>query len=156
MLRTLNAQEKETLHSALKRKGLRPTKQRTSVYEVILGKKDHPNAEEILLRVRRILPTISLATVYNCLEALVDCGLVRQVNLDRSPSRFCPNLRPHAHFECNNTGFIFDLDLDEPTISTLESILPKGFSAESFNLSFIGSSNKISRKALRTKSLQNK
>ncbi len=153
MRRTLNSQEKETLHSALKRKDLRPTKQRTSVYEIILGKKDHPNAEEILQRVRRVLPTISLATVYNCLDALVNCGLVRQVNLDRSPSRFCPNLRLHAHFECTKTGFIFDLDLDETTISTLESILPKGFSAESFNLSFIGSSNNIKRESLHTNSL---
>jgi Fur family peroxide stress response transcriptional regulator len=151
--RTLNSQEKETLHSALKRKDLRPTKQRASVYEIILGKKDHPNAEEILQRVRRILPTISLATVYNCLDTLVNCGLVRQVNLDRSPSRFCPNLRPHAHFECNKTGFIFDIDLDETTISSLESILPKGFSAENFNLSFIGSSNNINRKNLHTNSL---
>jgi len=153
VIRTLNSQEKETLHSALKRKGLRPTKQRASVYEVILGKKDHPNAEEILQRVRRVLPTISLATVYNCLETLVACGLVRQVNLDRSPSRFCPNLRPHAHFECTKTGAIFDLDLDETTISTLEAILPKGFTAENFDLSFIGSSNKMHRKNLNTNSL---
>ena len=153
MLRTLNSQEKETLHSALKRKGLRPTKQRASVYEVILGKKDHPNAEEILQRVRRVLPTISQATVYNCLETLVACGLVRQVNLDRSPSRFCPNLRPHAHFECAKTGAIFDLDLNETTISTLEAILPEGFSAESFDLSFIGSSNEMNRNKLQTNSL---
>lgn len=153
MRRTLNSQEKETLHSALKRKDLRPTKQRASVYEIILGKKDHPNAEEILQRVRRVLPTISLATVYNCLDTLVNCGLVRQVNLDRSPSRFCPNLRPHAHFECNKTGFIFDIDLDETTISSLESILPKGFSAENFNLSFFGPSNNVNRKNLHTNSL---
>jgi Fur family transcriptional regulator, peroxide stress response regulator len=153
VIRTLNSQAKENLHSALKRKGLRPTKQRMSVYEVILGKKDHPNAEEILLRVRSILPTISLATVYNCLDTLVDCGLVRQVNLDRSPSRFCPNLRPHAHFECTKTGAIFDLDLNETTISTLEAILPKGFSAESFDLSFIGSSNEMSRNKLHPNSL---
>ena len=153
MLRTLNSQEKETLHSALKREGLRPTKQRASVYKVILDKKDHPNAEEILKRVRLDLPTISMATVYNCLETLVNCGLVRQVNLDRSPSRFCPNLRPHAHFECTKTGTIFDLDLNEKTISTLESILPEGFSAESFDLSFIGSSNKMHRNKLNTNSL---
>ena len=138
---TLNPLEKENLNSALKSKGLRPTKQRTSVYGVILGKRDHPNADEILLRVRRSLPTISLATVYNCLETLVDCGLVRQVNLDRSPTRFCPNLRPHAHFKCSQTGKIFDLALDENTVTRLQSILPEGFLAENFDLSFVGSSN---------------
>ena len=138
---SLKSRQKETLDSALKRKGFRPTKQRSAVYEVILGKKDHPNAEEILLRVRRVLPTISLATVYNCLETLVDCGLLRQVNLDRSPSLFCPNLGPHAHFKCKKTGEIHDFDLDEATISSLESILPEGYSIERFDLSFIGTSN---------------
>tara|TARA_B100000674_G_scaffold114154_2_gene85440 strand:- start:5825 stop:6160 length:336 start_codon:yes stop_codon:yes gene_type:complete len=107
-----------------------------------LGKKDHPNADEILLRVRRNLPTISLATVYNCLDALVDCGLVRQVNLDRSPSRFCPNLTPHAHFKCNRTGKIHDIPMDPKVVASLESSLPKGFTAENFDLSFIGSTDK--------------
>ena len=141
MVYSLNTQNKEDLNSALKRKGLRPTKQRTSVYEVILAKKDHPTADEILLRVRRLLPTISLATVYNCLETLVDCNLVRQVNLDRAPTRFCPNLTPHAHFKCNRTGEIFDLAMDAKTVANLKAILPEGFLAENFDLSFVGSTN---------------
>ena len=138
---SMNAKERKGLHSALKSKGLRPTRQRTCVYETILGKKDHPNADEILLRVRRNLPTISLATVYNCLDALVDCGLVRQVNLDRSPSRFCPNLTPHAHFKCNRTGKIHDIPMDPQVVASLESALPKGFMAENFYLSFIVSTD---------------
>ena len=138
---SLTSKDKQGLNSALKGKGLRPTKQRTSVYEVILRKKDHPTADEVLIRVRRELPTISLATVYNCLETLVDCGLVRQVNLDRAPTRFCPNLTPHAHFKCNSTGEIFDLPMDPNTVDHLKTILPKGFLAENFDLSFVGSTN---------------
>ena len=125
---------KRNLDSALKSKGLKPTKQRSSVYKVILDKKDHPTAEDILLRVRKNLPTISLATVYNCLETLVECGLVRQVNFDRSPSRFCPNLTPHAHFKCKESGNIFDINIDASSIKNLEAILPKGFVAENFEL----------------------
>ena len=48
---------RRNLDSALKSKGLKPTKQRSSVYKVILDKKDHPTAEDILLRVRKNLPT---------------------------------------------------------------------------------------------------
>ena len=132
---------KRNLDSALKSKGLKPTKQRSSVYKVILDKKDHPTADEVLLRVRKELPTISLATVYNCLETLVDCGLVRQVNFDRAPTRFCPNLTPHAHFKCTKTGEIFDLPMDPNTVDHLKNILPKGFTAENFDLSFVGSTN---------------
>ena len=123
----LKAQERRILNTALQKKGLRSTKQRASVYEIILSKKDHPTADDILIRVRKNLPTISLATVYNCLETLVDCGLVRQVNLDRSSTRFCPNLTPHAHFKCSESGKIFDLNMDEETMESLHSILPKGF-----------------------------
>jgi Fur family peroxide stress response transcriptional regulator len=141
---TLKAQDRRELHTALQKKGLRSTKQRASVYEVILSKKDHPTADDILIRVRRNLPTISLATVYNCLETLVDCGLVRQVNLDRSSTRFCPNLTPHAHFKCSESGKIFDLSMDEETMESLHSILPKGFQSQNFELSFSGTVKHLS------------
>ena len=137
----LNVKDQKTLSSALLRKGLRSTKQRACVYCSILDKQDHPTADDILLRVRKKLPSISLATVYNCLETLVDCGLVRQVNLDRASTRFCPNLAPHAHFKCSVTGKIFDLSLDEESVNSLQSILPQGFKAQNFELSFSGSVN---------------
>jgi len=127
------------LNQKLLDKGLRPTRQRSCVYDVLLYKKDHPTADEVLLRVRKKLPSISLATVYNCLETLVDCSLVKQVNMDRSPSRYCPNLTPHAHFKCSETGKIYDLNLSEEEIKKLKGFLPAGFKAENFDLTFSGS-----------------
>lgn len=137
----LNVKDQKALSTALFSKGLRSTKQRASVYCSILDKQDHPTADDILIRVRKKLPSISLATVYNCLETLVDCGLVRQVNLDRASTRFCPNLAPHAHFKCSETGKIFDLSIDEESFNSLQSILPQGFKAQNFELSFSGSVN---------------
>jgi Fur family peroxide stress response transcriptional regulator len=137
----LNVKDQKALSTALLSKGLRSTKQRASVYCSILDKQDHPTADDILIRVRKKLPSISLATVYNCLETLVDCGLVRQVNLDRASTRFCPNLAPHAHFKCIETGKIFDLSIDEESFNSLQSILPQGFKAQNFELSFSGSVN---------------
>ncbi len=129
---------KQDLTETLKRNGLRPTKQRSCVYQVIMEKRDHPTADDILLRVKEKLPTISFATVYNCLETLVGCGLVKQVNLDRSPARYCPNLQPHAHFKCLESGEIHDLPISEENLAHLKSILPKGFDAQQFDLSFSG------------------
>ncbi len=57
------------------------------------------------------MPSISLATVYNCLEALVEHKLVNQVNFEREPSRFCPNLIEHSHFQDTETGKIYDVTL---------------------------------------------
>ena len=86
------------LSERLKSCDVRPTPQREVVLKVILEKRDHPTADEIFARVKALMPTISLATVYNCLETLVGCGIVRQVNLERAPTRYCPNLHEHAHF----------------------------------------------------------
>ena len=132
-------EEVERLNKTLLQNGLKPTKQRTCVYKELLLKKDHPTADEIMLRVRKKLPNISLATVYNCLETLVDCSLVKQVNVDRAPSRYCPNLTPHAHFVCSETGSIQDLNLSPSDLKKLHSILPEGLVADNFNLSFTGS-----------------
>ena len=126
------------LSLSLKERGLRSTKQRLCVYDVILEKRDHPTADDIFLRVRNKLPKISFATVYNCLETFVDCGLVKKINLDRTSSRYCPNLSPHAHFKCAKTGQIIDLPLKEDTLQSLQSILPEGFSLSGFDLSFHG------------------
>ncbi len=93
--------------------GLRLTKQRQEVYQVLLEQRDHPTANEIYRRVRAKLPSISLATVYNCLEALVNHGLVNQVNFERSSSRFCPNLVEHGHFQDTVTGKIYDITIKE-------------------------------------------
>ena len=123
--------------------GLRMTKQRREVYRVLMRDRDHPTANDVFRRVQEAMPTISLATVYNCLEALVSHGLVNQVNFDREPSRFCSNLKEHVHFHDKKTGVIHDitfkegasiedlLDLPEGTeVSdvelTLRGMLPKG------------------------------
>ena len=63
------------------------------------------------MRVKNRMPSISLATVYNCLETLTGCGLVKTVNHDREPSRYCPNLEEHAHLFCETCGGVADVPL---------------------------------------------
>jgi len=96
----------------ISRGGFRMTKQRQEVYDALLRKRDHPTAMEVFLRVKDRLPAISLATVYNCLETLTRCGLVRQVSLDRAAVRYCPNLHRHGHFFCDSCGTV--IDVEEP------------------------------------------
>ena len=102
--------EHDGLARSLATSGLRMTRQRQQVFDVVAESHDHPTAEEIFKRARKTEPGISFATVYNCLNALVQCGLVRQVVLDRSPARFCPNMREHWHFCCEVCGEVLDVD----------------------------------------------
>jgi Fur family peroxide stress response transcriptional regulator len=127
------------LSERLKACDVRPTPQREVVLKVILSKRDHPTADEIFARVKPQMPTISLATVYNCLETLVHCGLVRQVNLERAPTRYCPNLHEHAHFHDDATGQVHDIELPAETLKQLRGLLPAGFDASTVELAFRGS-----------------
>src|SRR5437899_2592920 len=91
-------------------KGFRLTPQREHVYRVLLQEREHPTAEQVFMRAKKSLPDISMATVYNCLDFLVKCSLVKEVNLDRTAMRYCPNMHEHCHFHCDECGGVFDID----------------------------------------------
>lgn len=116
--------------------GFRFTPQRQHVYDVLLQKRDHPTAEEVFIRSKKQMPEISHATVYNCLDALVECGLVRQVQLDRGATRFCPNMREHGHFYCDGCGKVYDVDL--PAKPHQDVPLPRGFKAQRYEIAIHG------------------
>ncbi|MDA1006688.1 MAG: transcriptional repressor [Verrucomicrobia bacterium] len=118
--------------------GLRMTKQRRAVYQVLLDDRDHPTANDVFRRAQDRMLSISLATVYNCLEALVEHGLVNQVNFDREPSRFCSNLKEHVHFHDEKTGVIHDITFKPG--AKLEDLLelPKGTEVTEVELTIRG------------------
>jgi Fur family peroxide stress response transcriptional regulator len=118
----------------LARRGFRFTPQRQQVYAVLLQQRDHPTAERVFIRAKRKMPEISMATVYNCLDALVKCEVARLVALERGAARFCPNMRPHGHFYCTVCERVFDVDLPAaPGIA-----LPPGCRAERYELAIHG------------------
>src|ERR1051325_7063073 len=130
----MNPVEQKKLNGRLKAGGLRFTPQRKHVYDVLLRKRDHPTAEEVFIRAKREIPDISMATVYNCLDALVKCGLVRQLTLERGAARFCPNMQEHCHFYCDGCENVFDISLPQDA----RIGLPKGFKAERFDIAIHG------------------
>jgi Fe2+ or Zn2+ uptake regulation protein len=120
------------------KKGLRQTEQRKAVFEALMEQTDHPSAVDVFMRVKNRMPSISLATVYNCLEALTDSGLVRTVNHEREPSRFCANLAEHAHLFCTQCGSVTDLPLHTPMRPEQIWNLPPGVSISEQEVSFHG------------------
>ena len=114
------------LNERLAQSGLRLTPQRQQVHEVLRETMDHPTADQVFMRAKSKMPEISMATVYNCLDALVKCGLVRQVTLDRGATRFCPNMQDHSHFYCDECGSVFDI-LQTISVEDADIKLPRGF-----------------------------
>jgi Fur family peroxide stress response transcriptional regulator len=128
-------QSERDLTERLSTSGFRFTPQRQHVYDVVMAKRDHPTAEEVFIRTKRAMPEISHATVYNCLDALVKCGLVRQVQLERGATRFCPNMEEHCHYYCDACGEVFDVPL--PKDSALKAG-PKGFKVDHYDIAVHG------------------
>jgi Fur family peroxide stress response transcriptional regulator len=126
----------EHLSKQLSTSGFRFTPQRQQVYDVLIEERDHPTAEEVFIRAKREMPEISMATVYNCLDALVQSGMARQVNVDRGATRFCPNMREHCHFYCDTCEKVFDIDLTSEGPGGIT--LPKGFKAARFEIAIHG------------------
>ncbi len=126
------------LEQAFSAQGLRSTRQREQVYALIRDNKNHPTAEEVYMLSRASEPNLSLATVYNCLEILVNCDLIREVNADRPPVRYERNHGEHAHFFCEDCGEVFDIELSKSFLSKLKSILPAKFKARSVHIRFQG------------------
>lgn len=127
------------LDKALGRKGLRSTRQREHVYAVLLAQRDHPTADEVYARARATMPSISLATVYNCLETFAECGLINKLNYQRESARFCPKDEgEHAHFLDESSGRVYDIPLPGTVVDELKAILPSQFAPQRVKLTFTG------------------
>jgi Fur family peroxide stress response transcriptional regulator len=105
---------------------VRMTPARKEIYDVLMESKDHPTATDVFIRSQARVPGISLATVYNTLETLTHSGLIKQVNLERAPSRFCANKHDHVHFHCDACGAITDADVQEEVDPRNHWKLPRG------------------------------
>jgi Fe2+ or Zn2+ uptake regulation protein len=126
--------------------GHRMTPQRQVVYEVLMSSRDHPTATEVFIRVQKKMSSISLATVYNCLETLAVAGIVKQVNVDREPSRYCGNLAPHAHFHCETCATVMDVDLKGGEEPSKLLKLPRGAKIEKVEVEVRGQCPECARK----------
>lgn len=124
----------ETIHGH----GLRMTDQRRAVFDVLMSDRTHPTAVEVFTKVRAKVANISLATVYNCLDTLTACGLVKTVAHEREPARYCPNLDEHAHFFCDTCGTVTDIPVRPRKQPQDAWDFPAGFTVSHHEVSFSG------------------
>jgi Fur family transcriptional regulator, stress-responsive regulator len=107
----------------LRDRGWRLTAQRRVVAEVLAGEHVHLTADAVYGRAQRLLPEISLATVYNTLNELVDMGEVLEIATGDGPKRYDPNTTAaHHHLYCVGCGALRDVNPE----GTDGLILPAG------------------------------
>lgn len=103
---------REKFKSFLVKHNLRMTGQRIAIFEAVFKEKSHFTAEELLDKAREIDRTVSRATVYRSLPILVECNLVREVDIGTSTMYYMPNTEedPHkAQVICSDCQKIFEI-----------------------------------------------
>jgi Fur family peroxide stress response transcriptional regulator len=95
---------------ALRKKGYRATSQRIAICRFALDNREHPTAEEIYREVKRLHPTVSLATVYKTLQVLKELRLVQDLVFAQGETKFDSNVAPHVNVVCLRCGSISDAD----------------------------------------------
>ncbi|MCY7347735.1 MAG: transcriptional repressor [Pyrinomonadaceae bacterium] len=90
------------------------TKQRQSVLQVIRESDKHLTANEVFDGARRLLPSISFATVYNSLRYLKQEELIGEIRFDTGAKLYDRRLTRHDHAICDDYGKLVDLELPLP------------------------------------------
>ncbi|MEQ8345496.1 MAG: Fur family transcriptional regulator [Sneathiellaceae bacterium] len=114
-----NLQDRD-LTAALRRVGLRPTRQRVALAQLLLQQGPrHVTAEALHAEADAIGIAVSLATVYNTLHQFTEAGLLRQVVVAQGRSYFDTNTADHHHFYFEDTGRLVDIDADQVAFDRL-------------------------------------
>jgi len=103
------------------------THQRQVVYEAVIASHGHHSPESIYATVRRRIPSISLATVYNNLRLFIECGMLREVTPHAPTLRVDGNLKPHHHLVCSRCKSVQDIEEEFIDLKRLSRHLPDGF-----------------------------
>ena len=96
----------------------RHSKQREAILRLLRGDSSHPTADQIYDEVRKKIPNISKGTVYRNLEVLQEMGLISELKLNGTVSRFEVKQEMHYHFHCEKCDRVFDID--EPVDKELD------------------------------------
>jgi len=104
----------------LRSNGLRPTRQRVALAELLLSAGPrHLTAEMLFDEARQVDVPVSLATIYNCLHQFTQAGLVREVVVDPGRSYFDTNVTEHHHFYHEGSGKLTDIPGETISLGSL-------------------------------------
>ena len=116
----------EQLINLFRDKGFKVTLQRLAICKYVMGRDDHPSAEQIYQDLKIDYPTISLGTIYKTLHLMKDMNLIQELGFRDGTVRYDPNMDLHINMICTNCSTIHDYkpanikELWEEMLSSLE------------------------------------
>lgn len=117
--------------------GMRLSRQRRYILELLWDEKEHLSAREIYNRLNQQGRDIGHTSVYQNLEALSDQDIIECV--ERSDGRLYGHISaPHSHVNCLDTEQIIDIDIDLPQ-AILDLVEEKtGVKVTDYRIDFFG------------------
>ena len=105
--------------------GLRPTRQRVLLSDLLFSKGDrHVTADMLFTEAVDAGCPVSQATVYNTLNQFTQAGLLRRIGPDGSRSFFDTNTRPHPHYYLDGEDMLLDIPEQDLALVNMPDALP--------------------------------
>ena len=120
----------------LRKSGLRPTKQRIKICEVLFSteKTFHFTISDLTNIIeKKLSEKISLATVYNTIHAFKKKGYLKEISISSDKSYFDTNTSSHHHFYDIKLNELIDIDLNEIELKNVPNP-PKGKSIKDIDV----------------------
>jgi Fe2+ or Zn2+ uptake regulation protein len=123
----------------LRSRGLRVTRPRLAVLDVLDATEGHLDVEQITAQVRSRLDSVSVQAVYDVLGALSRAGLARRIEPAGSPARFERRAGDnHHHIVCRGCGEIDDVDCAVGAAPCLDPSQAHGYEVDEAEVTFWG------------------
>jgi Fur family iron response transcriptional regulator len=109
-----------TIEARLRGAGLRPTRQRVALGDLLFAKGDrHLTVEELHEEAVDAGVPVSLATVYNTLHQFTEAGMIRVLAVESAKTYFDTNISDHHHFFVEGDNDVLDIPVSNLTIANL-------------------------------------
>ena len=117
---------------------LRMTNQREMILRELVKNKQHLTADELYDIVKKMMPRISLATVYRNLEILSEAGIIGKLEISGRQKRFDYDPNDHDHIYCVVCHRVDNLNIERTGDEAEKMASVEGYSVTGYRLEIIG------------------
>ena len=117
---------------------MRMTNQREMILRELRKSRQHLSADELYDRVKRIMPRISLATVYRNLEILSEAGLIGKLEISGRQKRFDFDISDHDHIYCVVCHKVDNLTIARNNVNTERLGAAAGYAITGYRVEIVG------------------
>ena len=129
-----HANDETALAQRLRDAGLRPTRQRLLIAELLLdGRHRHVSADSLAREIRDTGTHMAGGTIYNTLNQFTEAGLLRRVTVHNEHSVFDTNTEHHHHFYDGERDQLIDIPANAVTLASLPGA-PEGHDIRSVDV----------------------